>query len=165
MEPEVKAQIMYEHLLTDDTYNYLQDSLIGRPQQPLGLYRELINCFTDDDFEGIRDNNIFLNVIFSPASNSNIKVSLPVGAKVITFDFNSLSPLSKDERMAVLLHEYGHAFNTQLRGEEGEFAADDFAINHCYGEALRQSLQRSIEAHPDLYDKPITHNRIKRIPQ
>lgn len=165
MNGEVKAKIIYEHLLTDDTYNFLQDSLRGRSQKPLDLYNDLINCLTDNDFEGIRDNKIFLNIIFSPASNSNIKVSVPVGAKVITFDFNSLSPLPKVERMAVLLHEYGHAFNPQLRGEEGEFAADDFAINHGYGQALRQSLQRSIEVHPDLYDKPIIRNRINRIPQ
>ena len=165
MAPDIKAKIFFEHLLTNDTYNFLCDKPNVRTQEPLGIYSDLINCLNDIDFEEIKKNNIFLNIIFSPASNSIIKVNIPVCAKIITFDYNFLSRIPKNERIAILLHEYGHAFNPKLMGYEGEFKADDFAITHEYGNALRNSLQRSIKEFPYEFDKPVTYQRIERIPE
>ena len=163
MDSEEKARIMYEHLLTDVTYTFLGDTSGSLTMPSLAIYGDLIRGFTEEDFIGINEQGIFLNLIFSPASNSILKVNVPARAKVITIDYNQLSKYPRKESIAIILHEYGHAFNPQLKGEAGEFAADDFAINHNYGEALKQSLERNIRENPNEFDKEITHTRIGRI--
>lgn len=163
MELLEKHKIMYEHLLTDDTFNVLQNELKLLKIEPLKIYTDLISCLTEEEFTGINEKNIFLNAFFSPASNSILKVSIPVRAKVITFDYNQLSKCPKEERLAIILHEYGHAFNPTIKGDEGEFVADKFAITHGYGNALKLSLQSNIIENPIEFDKEITRQRIARI--
>jgi hypothetical protein len=159
-----KAKIMYEHLLTNTTVTALQNE---SPEylnlQPLNIYREIIACLSEDDFKIIQEKSIYLNVLFGPASTSHIKVALPIGAKIITFDFNHLSKCELSERIAIILHEYGHAFNPTLKGNGGEFAADDFAIERGYGKALKNSLEKSIIENPIQFDKDLSRLRINRI--
>jgi hypothetical protein len=163
MKPEEKARIMYEHLLTDDTFNYMQETLKGRQIIPLGVYTDLMNALSDEDFQRIEAENIFFNIIFSPASNSIIKVRIPAGSKLISLDYNQLCIKEKSEILAIIFHELGHAFNPHLKGAEGEFAADDCAISHGYAEALHTSLERNMCEFPDMYDNAINHQRVKRI--
>jgi hypothetical protein len=164
MDINDKALIMSSHLLTDMTVVTLQNQ---NPQflkiEPLRIYKELILSLRDEDFIGIEENKIFLNAFFGPASNAIIKVELPVNSKIITFDYNQLLKYTHEERIAVILHEYGHAFNPSKKNAEGEFAADDFAIERGYGKALKESLQKNIKQNPKEYDKEITHQRIARI--
>ena len=157
MELNQKVEVMLSRILTDTTYKYSKHPEGHEVIQPLNIWSNLLRCFTDNDFETIRDTHIYLNLIFSPASISTLKVPLPENAKVITFDYNYLKDLPHDERLAIILHEYGHAFHPSIKGDEGELIADDFVISH------RQSLQRNIEDKPDLFDKPINHQRIERI--
>jgi len=164
MENEEKARIMHEHLLTDMTIVTLQNKDPDYIKiEPLRIYKELILCLNDDDFTAIDDNNIYLNVSFSPASISIIKTTIPVGSQIVTFDYNCLLKLPNEERIAVLLHEIGHAFNPTMKNSEGEFAADDFAICRGYGKALKESLQRNIKENPKEFDKEITYQRLDKI--
>jgi len=159
-----KAEIMNNHLLTDTTVVALQNQ---DPKflkiEPLRIYKELILALKDEDFLGIETNNIFLSAFFGPANNSNIKVSLPPNSKIITFDYNKLLECEKEERIAIILHEFGHAFNPTKKNEEGEFAADDFAIERGYGKAIKTSLEKNIIENSLNFDKEITRKRIARI--
>ena len=164
MDINEKALIMSNHLLTDMTVVALQNQ---NPQflkiEPLRIYKELILCLIDEDFIGIVKNDIFLSAFFSPATNAIIKVNLPVNSKIVTFDYNHLLKCSHEERIAIILHEYGHAFNPTKKNAEGEFAADDFAIERGYGKVIKESLLRNIEENPKEFDKDLTHQRIARI--
>lgn len=150
-----KAQIMYEHLVTDKTYSIMQNDL--------GIYADFINSLSDEGLNRIVTDRIFFNAFYSPASNSQTKVAIPVNSKVITFDANIFSRYPKSEQIAMLLHEMGHAVNPTLTGEAGEFAADDFAIKNRYSTALKKSLENFVRDFPKEFDKPITHKRIARI--
>lgn len=164
MAPTEKAKILYEQLVTDMTYVSLQDEDTKHLNiEPLRIYKDLVLCLTGDDLNHIKQNNIFFSAAFSPASIATIKINLPPGARVIMFDHNTLLKLEKRERLAILLHELGHAFNPKLKGEEGEFAADDFAIAKGYGIALKSSLEKNITENPTEFDKDITRKRIARI--
>jgi len=164
MDINEKALIMSNHLLTDMTVVALQNQ---NPQfikiEPLRIYKEIILCLKDEDFLGIAENNIYLSAFFSPATNAIIKVNLPVNSKIVTFDYNHLLKCSHEERIAIILHEYGHAFNPTKKNAEGEFAADDFAIERGYGKAIKESLMKNIKENPKEFDKDITHQRIARI--
>jgi len=163
MKVQEKYEIMKSRILTDSTFKYIKHIEGHESLPPLNIWGVLLRCLNDQDFVTIRDSNIYLNVMFSPASNSILNVTVPSDAKVISFDYNYLALIPEAERVAILLHEYGHAFNPTMKGDEGEFVADDFAISHGYGESLRMSLLNSIQVKPDLFDKPITHQRISRI--
>ena len=49
------------------------------------------------------------------------------------------------EFVAVLLHEIGHALNNQLKGMEGEYAADKFATDKGYGKWIINGLQKGLQ--------------------
>lgn len=164
MENEEKARIIYEHLLTDMTFFALQNGdPKARRMEPLRIYSEIIMCLTENDFNTIVNNNIYLNVLFSPASCSSIKTNIPNNSKIITFDYNRFIEVPKEERIAILLHEVGHAFNPILMGLESEFTADDFAISHGYKIALLESLQRNVREKPREFDNDVSTQRIARM--
>jgi hypothetical protein len=71
--------------------------------------------------------------------------------------------MDEGERLAILLHEYGHAFNPEIKGDEGEFVADEFVVSHDYGIALRSSLERNIKENPEEFDTPVNHQRVQRL--
>lgn len=165
MTPQEKVELMMSRILTDTTYRLLKNPEGAERVQPLNLWGPLIKCLSDEDLGVIRDSHIYLSVMLSPASHSVIKVDLPIYSKVITFDYNSLKKIEDEgERLAILLHEYGHAFNPQIKGDQGEYVADAFVVSHGYGTALRNSLERNIREHPEEFNQLINHQRVQRIP-
>jgi hypothetical protein len=158
MKNEEKTKIMYEHLITDKTFATLKE---------LEIYDEFINCLQDEDFTLIVDKNIYFSAFYSPASNSTIKVVMPVASNIIIFDVNLLKRYPKDERIAILLHEMGHVAEPNTYGMkselENESNADDFAIQRGYSQALKDSLERFIVDFPKEFDKEITKQRIERL--
>lgn len=131
----------------------------------LNVYKDLALALNDSDYSDLVENNIYINPLFSPASQSNIETDLPKGAKIITLDINSLKQLSSAEVVAIILHEIGHALNPFDKGENGEFVADDYAIGRNYKDALLKSLVSCKKLWPAEFVKIITEKRIMRLNQ
>lgn len=129
----------------------------------LGIYKELILALSLEDLTELRQNRVYLNPMFSPASLTELRVELPANSKVISIDINTLKIFTPDEGVAVILHEIGHALNPDKKGEIGEYVADDYAVSHSYKNSIISSLQRGIQIRPDEFDNEITHKRIARL--
>jgi hypothetical protein len=129
----------------------------------LNVYKDLALALNEKDYAELEENNIYINPLFSPASQSNLDIDLPKGAKIITLDINSLKYLSSGESVAIILHEIGHAINHFEKGENGEFIADDYAVARSYKEALLKSLFSCKKLWPEEFEKKITEKRINRL--
>ncbi len=155
MRPDKKASTIYNHCVTVRTQVELDKTL--------GMYRDFILCLHDEDFNRIESEHIFFNAVYSPGSNSSTLVSIPANSRLITLEVNELKKYPKDECIAVLLHELGHAFNPNLKGEEGEFVADAFAASRGYGPPLKKSLQRLMTLDPSRFPTELTSKRIAKL--
>jgi Zn-dependent protease with chaperone function len=154
-EQEIKkAKLMHGQMLNQYGISELSN---------LDIYRKLVLALTESDLETLKENKIFFNPLFSPASQSDLSIDLERGSKIITVDINSLKLFTSDESVAIILHEIGHALNPELKGEDGEFAADDYAVAHNYRESLISALERGKSIRPSEFSKLITEKRIKRL--
>jgi hypothetical protein len=154
MKPQEKGQIFDLHFLSERAIAEMQK---------INCYAELIQSLKDEDFIEIGKKNIYFNCFFSPGSMTDVRYSIPVKSKLINIDINYLKQLNPRERIAILLHEMGHAINPGTDIQSSEFNADDFAIERGYGKALMESLTRNITENPQEFDKEITRLRIARI--
>ena len=129
----------------------------------LQVYKPLAESLSETDYQDLEDNNIYFNPLFSPASQCDININLNKGAKIITIDINSISQLSAEESIAIILHEVGHSLHPSEKGKNGEFIADDYAKNRGYQTSLVSSLIRCKELWPKEFTKNITEERIARL--
>tara|TARA_R110002074_G_scaffold297889_3_gene469475 strand:+ start:96 stop:575 length:480 start_codon:yes stop_codon:yes gene_type:complete len=153
----MKAKIMEELLINWKSIDYLNNV------KHLNIYSLLGNVLSLDDWNQLQQQKIYFNVVFSPGVVSPIEKEISVGSQIINIEYNLLMQLSQKQRVAIVLHEIGHALNPIIKGQEGEFVADDYAIDRGYGEEIRESLNYLIDKLPKEFDKPINHNRIDRI--
>lgn len=80
-------------------------------------------------------------------------------------DWISNHGFKREELIATLLHEIGHAVNcpTYPMGLEEEFGADDYA-RHCgYDDHLRSALEKLLALDPEYSTEEILRPRIQRI--
>lgn len=154
MKPEEKGLIFDLHFLSERAIAEMQK---------INCYAELIQSLKDEDFKEIDKKNIYFNCFFSPGSMTDMRYSIPIKSKLINIDINSLKRFKPKERIAILLHELGHAINPGTDSQSSEFNADDFAIARGYGQPLKESLSRNITENPGEFDKEITRLRIARI--
>lgn len=129
----------------------------------LNIYKKLIQALTEADINMLKENKIFFNPIFSPASQSDLNIDLERGSKIITIDINTFKKFTSEEGVAIILHEIGHAINSDKKNEVGEFAADDYAIERNYGNSIINSLERGKKIMPDEFICETTEKRILRI--
>jgi hypothetical protein len=129
----------------------------------LNVVRNLVLSLSLNDFNLFKDRDIYFYPIFSPASLSSLKINLPAGARIIGVDINVITLFSPEEGAAILLHEIGHALNSSLKGVEGEYMADDYAVCHGYGEHIISGLEKGMLINPSAFDKEITDKRINRL--
>ena len=54
----------------------------------LNVYKDLALALNARDYADLEENNIYFNPLFSPASQSDLVINLPKGAKIITLDIN-----------------------------------------------------------------------------
>ena len=106
----------------------------------------LLNLLSEDEVNRLLE----LNVIFVRCSAPSSKVilqDLNVDGELtlITVDTNYYSKLLPEEFIGVLLHEIGHAFNAQINGMEGEYAADNFAKEKGYAKWIVSGLQKGLK--------------------
>lgn len=150
----MKGEIMLSRMLNFKCVDYAQR---------LQIYAEIGHALTLEDWQLLQQSNIFFNIVFSPGVTSPVEINIPINSQLITLDYNSLIRFEPRQRVAILLHEIGHALNPQLTGKEAEFIADDYAIERGFGEDIVSSLNFGIANFPLEFDKPITHERIQRI--
>lgn len=129
----------------------------------LNVVRNLVLSLSLDDFNLFKDRNIYFYPIFSPASQSSLTINLPTGARIIGVDINVITLFSPEEGAAILLHEIGHALNPSLKGVDGEYAADDYAVCHGYKEHIISGLEKGKLVNPSAFDKETTDKRINRL--
>lgn len=149
-----KAELFHNQMLNQFGIKKLVD---------LNIYKKLIQALSEDDINILINNKIFFNPIFSPASQSDLNIDLDCGSKIITIDINTIKKFSSDEGVAIILHEIGHAVNSDKKNETGEFAADDYAIKRNYGNSIINSLERGKKIMPDEFICETTEKRILRI--
>ena len=153
----MKAPIMYHVVLYEKGVDYL-----ANPKK-LNIYKLLGDTLSVEDWNELKVRNIFINVVFSPGVVSPVEKELPRDSQLINIDYNFLIKIPERERVAIILHEIGHAMNPLIKQKEGEFIADDYAIDRGFGEDLKNSLERCIIDYPLEFNKPITTERINRI--
>jgi len=148
------GEILYSRMVNEKCVDYAQR---------LNVYTEIGHALTLEDWRLLKQKNVYFNITFSPGVTSPIEIDIPRGSQLITLDFNTLTNYEPRQRVAILLHEIGHALAPGLVRQEGEFNADDYAIGRGYAEDLLNSLNFAIENYPNEFDKPITRERIQRI--
>ena len=153
-EDNIKAELMHKRMLNQFGINELAN---------IGIYKKLILALSESDLQELTQKNVFFNPIFSPATQNDIAIAIPVGSKIITLDINTLKLFSSDEGTAIVLHEIGHAVNPSKKGQEGEFVADDYAVNRNYKDAVISSLEKGKSIRPTEFSKQITETRIQRL--
>lgn len=155
MENVEKAKIFDWHFLSERSIAEMEK---------INCYSDFIKLLEDEDFVAIDRNSVYFNCFYSPGSMTKVRYNIPIKSKLINIDLNYLKGLQPRERIAILLHELGHAINPEeLNNETNEFNADDFAIAKGFGSDLRNSLITNIKKNPSEYDKEITRKRIERI--
>lgn len=151
-----KAELMHTRLLNQVGLSKLAD---------LGIYKKLILSLEIDDLERLIAENIYFYPFFSPSSQSVLSLELFKGTTIIGIDINSLSLFTIEEGVAIILHEIGHSLNPSLKGENGEYAADDYAVCRGYKEYIISGLERGKNLRPLEFNKEITNKRISRLYQ
>lgn len=155
-EVEMKLKLLEQIFASNSTFTYLRGNYLN----VLGL---IGNSLSIDDLQELIDNNVFISIMFSPGTHIKIKHDIPAKSGFIVIDYNHLKSLPQEQIVAIIYHEIGHALNPELKNDESEYAADDYAISKGFGEALKQSLSESIDNFPEEFDKPISYQRLVRI--
>lgn len=128
-----------------------------------GILEKLSNALTDKDINEIKDNKIYFNPVYFPGSQSILNNTIEKHSTIITIDLNAIDLFNKEEMCAIILHEIGHALNPTIKGEEGEYTADNYAISRGYKDFIMSSLKLGIKVLPKVYDKEITNKRLDKI--
>lgn len=124
----------------------------------------LFDSLNEDDIERLlKLNTLFVRTV-SPSSTIYINdINYEGPLTLINFDHRFISLLIPEERVAILLHEIGHVFNPEIKGIEGEYAADRFANSKGYGEYLISSLKRGVEQSWSGFKRSECESRINQI--
>jgi hypothetical protein len=135
----------------------------------------------NDQVQRIRDANIRLTIMYSPASvltlqPNPIKDSDKTRFVIIDANVFEDSRLTRDENIATILHEIGHVLwevtrktvsvsdtSQYLSNADCENAADDFAGKVGYGGHIASGLRKLAEIMPRKFDNENVKTRIKRM--
>lgn len=140
-----------------------------------------------EEIQRISQTGIRLTMMYPPASVLKLQPNplKDVGAaSMIIFDANTFGgvQLTREEKIATLLHEMGHVFHdlspkksdigalkveeyvSAMDGQnESENAADDYARKLGYGEHIATSLEKLKTICPEKFNTPGVDGRIKRM--
>lgn len=129
----------------------------------LGIYKKLILSLSLSDFATLETNKIYFNPIFSPASQNKLNLDLEKGSNIITIDLNTIKLFSSEEGTAIILHEIGHALNSEIKNIEGEYAADSYACERGFSRYLISSLEKGKLIRPSEFSTKSTELRLERL--
>jgi Cdc6-like AAA superfamily ATPase len=129
------------------------------------VMKELITNLSDQDVTDIEQAQIYFNPVPSPAASNRVNKDLPAGAHIVTVDINCIDHYTAREIVAMILHEIGHVFKPSLRDMEGEFAADEYAIQKGFAADILSSLEKAIQIDPTHFNNSSTNQRIEKLNQ
>lgn len=129
----------------------------------LAVYSDLLHLLTLEDLNRLSGNRVAFVMTFSPSSTVWTEINLVEKPTIISFsaeflpkdntkefkcsqtsiDFDKV--LNPKEILAILLHEIGHVFNPNVKGLEGEYAADQFANQKGQGRWIISSLRKGVK--------------------
>lgn len=144
MNREKIAQLLYSIIMTDKAIDLLGDS-----------YTLLGETLEESRLQYLIDKGIFINVVLSPASISHLNKPVPASGKIISIDNNSIKIFNSREKVAIVLHEIGHA----LLGPS-DFEADGYVEELDFGNEIITSLERGIRELPHLFNTSMNRNRV-----
>lgn len=125
-------------------------------------YNLLIQALSDDDIISLEENNIRFGFVIAPASQITLNLESDI-INLICFEKHFFSHFTKEETVAIILHELGHVFNPGLEGDEKEFKADDYAVNRNYGNYVIGSLSKAMEKKLPGFNQEVNQRRINRL--
>ena len=106
----------------------------------------LLGLLSDKEVNDLFEMNTVFIRCCSPASKMVLaELDHEAFLTLIMVDQDYYKEFFPHEFVAVLLHEIGHALNNQLKGMEGEYAADKFATDKGYGKWIITGLQKGLQ--------------------
>lgn len=125
-------------------------------------YALLLQSLSSKDILDLEKENVRFGLIVAPASQITMQLKED-WINLLCFEKHFFLPFTKEETVAIILHELGHVFNPGLDGDYHEFAADDYAIERNYGAAIKSSLVKAIDLKLPGFIQDINYKRIERI--
>jgi hypothetical protein len=158
MTIDQKGNLFRELFLIKDFAKFLNDKRDKLDfMNASNSYSLLFSSLSETDIESLIKANVKLGMILAPASQINLSKDL-TSINLLCFEKHILNLFTKNEVVAIILHEIGHVFNPN-----SEFEADDYAVNRGYKEHIISALQNGISKKLEGFDQPINHQRIERL--
>ncbi|GHV10685.1 hypothetical protein FACS1894162_5350 [Bacteroidia bacterium] len=120
-----------------------------------GVFVELFK-----DKSNIETNNIYFNLVWTPASKSKVDKDIQQGSHIISIEANIMNSLCYRECVALLLHEIGHIV---FDNSQNEFIADNYAVGKGFKKELISLLGKCLKLIPDTMDNELTKQRINNL--
>jgi hypothetical protein len=123
----------------------------------------LLALLSDNEVDILFQKNTLFISCYSPSSKVELTglITEPF-YNLITVDQNYYNELTAHEFVGILLHEIGHVLN-QVKGLEGEYAADIFATIKGYGGSIISTLQKGLRKKWIGFEQNICDLRIANI--
>lgn len=124
----------------------------------------LFDALSDEDLDRLAQENVYFTITYSPSAIITLN-NIPVlkSMKLVTFDANYLMIYLPEEIVGILLHEIGHAFNSDKEGIEAEFAADNFAAIKGYAKWIVSGLENGLKHKLPGFDASEVKMRIDKL--
>ena len=112
-----------------------------------GHLDSLLTLLSEPEIDFLLTKNVVFIRSSSPSSTINIpKIEVTGELNLINFDHGCYKQLLPEESIAIVLHEIGHLFNPEIKGIEGEYAADAYAASKGdYAKWIVSSLQKGLK--------------------
>jgi hypothetical protein len=131
-----------------------------------GELEELLKVLTEIEIDELVSKNVFLVQSCAPSSRTTLKnLNVEGDLVLINIDHSYFSALSKEEVVAIILHEIGHVFNSDKQGMDAEFASDKFASEKGYGFWVIEGLKKGLNRKWMGFEETSCNQRIERLKQ
>lgn len=164
MTLEEKSELLKSLIITKTLGSFLDKKRNeGELMDEMNSYNLLFKALTEDDIISLNELNIKFAIITAPAAQFTIDIE-GSAVNIICFEKHMLSKFSKEEVVAIILHEIGHVINPNNSNKDlHEFQADDYAVDRGYGGYIKSSLEKGIDQNYEGFRQDINMRRIARL--
>ncbi len=142
---------------------FLQESLV-QSLTTRGEYEMLFNAFEETEIDKLIEGNVFFSRTCSPSAIMELQ-NVPASdiMRLVTFEANYQKLFLPEEVVGILLHEIGHAFNSNIKGMTGEYMADNFAKTKGYAKWIVSGLKNGLKRGLIGFEKVSIDQRIEKL--